>query len=165
MEHGNRSHPGCPEHIRAGRGPRSSAASMPRWVHSARVPKAGLSGWSSQSPDRTPWFAADCDPELRCRYTNHPATKLPFQLRPRRQNCAPAAPTRLVAEGHGIHEPNRVRKQTSRAAPSAPSGIGTYAHPICWVGAHWRKSEPKRNVVTAMHQRATAELPRLPIRR
>ena len=54
MEHGNRSHPGCPEHIRAGRGPRSSAASMPRWVHSARVPKAGLSRWSSQSPDRTP---------------------------------------------------------------------------------------------------------------
>ena len=54
MEHGNRSDPGCPEHIRAGRGPRSSAASMPRWVHSARVPKAGLSGWFSQSPDPTP---------------------------------------------------------------------------------------------------------------
>ena len=54
MNQGNRSHPGCPEHIRAGRAPRTSAASMPRWVHSARVPKAGLSGWFSQRPDPTP---------------------------------------------------------------------------------------------------------------
>ena len=54
MKQGNRSHPGCPEHIRAGRAPRTSAASMPRWVHSARVPEAGLSGYSWQSPGRTP---------------------------------------------------------------------------------------------------------------